>query len=40
MAGQRLAGPVIIEEETTTILLLPGHTATMDPQGNYLVAVD
>jgi N-methylhydantoinase A len=40
VAGQSVAGPAIIEEETTTILLLPGHVATMDAQGNYLVAVD
>ena len=39
LAGQQVAGPAIIEEETTTILLLPGHTVTMDSQGNYLAAV-
>ncbi len=39
-AGHRIAGPAVIEEETTTILLLPGHVAEMDRQGNYLVSVD
>jgi N-methylhydantoinase A len=38
-SGASIAGPAIIEEETTTILLLPGHIAEMDRQGNYLVTV-
>ena len=38
-SGSSIAGPAIIEEETTTILLLPGHIAEMDRQGNYLVTV-
>ena len=31
-------GPAVIEEETTTVLLLPGMTAKTDAQGNYRVA--
>ena len=31
-------GPAVIEEETTTVLLLPGMTAKTDRQGNYRVA--
>ena len=30
-------GPAVIEEETTTVLLLPGMTAKTDAQGNYRV---
>jgi N-methylhydantoinase A len=36
-AGARLAGPVLIEEPTTTILLLAGQEARVDDRGNYLV---
>lgn len=36
-AGAKLAGPAVIEEETTTILLLPGQTAKTDAYGNYRV---
>ena len=32
-----IEGPAAIEEETTTVLLLPGMTATTDAQGNYRV---
>jgi N-methylhydantoinase A len=35
--GASVAGPAVIEEETTTLLLLPGMTARTDAQGNYLV---
>ena len=38
--GDQVSGPAVIEEETTTILLLPGHVAKMDRQGNYRVNVD
>ncbi len=34
----RVAGPAVIEEETTTILLLPGMQASTDAQGNYRVS--
>ena len=36
-AGTRIEGPAIVEEETTTILLLPNQVATTDAHGNYLV---
>ena len=32
-----IQGPAVIEEETTTVLLLPGMTATTDARGNYRV---
>ncbi|MEQ8346927.1 MAG: hydantoinase/oxoprolinase family protein [Sneathiellaceae bacterium] len=35
--GMRLDGPAIVEEPTTTILLLPGMRAAVDSAGNYLV---
>ena len=47
MAGRRrgmrallpFAGPAIIEETTTTLLLLERQIATTDAYGNYLVEV-
>ncbi len=38
-AGDRIEGPSVIEEETTTILLLPGQIAEVDRYGNYLVSI-
>jgi N-methylhydantoinase A len=35
--GTATRGPAIIEEETTTILLLPGMTARTDADGNYWI---
>jgi N-methylhydantoinase A len=35
--GAAVDGPAVIEEETTTLLLLPGMTARTDARGNYLV---
>jgi N-methylhydantoinase A len=32
-AGQEIAGPAIVESDTTTVLLLPGDTARMDGHG-------
>ena len=34
----RVAGPAVIEEQTTPILLLPGMQASTDAQGNYRVS--
>ena len=31
--GQSIAGPAIIESDTTTVLLLPGDQASMDARG-------
>ena len=36
-AGVGVDGPAIIEEPTTTLLMLPGQTATSDSHGNYIV---
>jgi N-methylhydantoinase A len=38
--GTAIAGPAIIEEETTTILLLPGMTARTDADANYWIYRD
>jgi N-methylhydantoinase A len=38
-SGARIVGPAIVEETTTTFLLLEGQTATTDLYGNYLVDV-
>lgn len=38
--GNRLTGPAIIEEPTTTILVLPGWQLTVDAQGSYLLYPD
>ena len=37
--GQVVAGPAIIESDTTTVLLLPGDTARMDARGWLDVAL-
>jgi N-methylhydantoinase A len=37
--GDRIAGPCVIEEETTTLLLLSSMTAEIDSYGNYHVAI-
>ena len=38
--GRPVKGPAIIEEETTTLLLLSGMTARTDADGNYWVDTD
>lgn len=35
--GDVLTGPAIVEEFGSTLPLLPGHTARMDPNGNLLI---
>ena len=35
--ASEIPGPAVIEEETTTLLLLPGMTARVDADGNYWV---
>ncbi|MEA2626591.1 MAG: N-methylhydantoinase, partial [Candidatus Binatota bacterium] len=37
--GQTIAGPAIIEEETSTLVLPPGATARLSPLGCYVVDV-
>lgn len=38
-AGQEIAGPAIVESDTTTVLLLPGDTARMDGHGWLAMAL-
>jgi N-methylhydantoinase A len=37
LAGQRLAGPAVVEQFDATTLLLPGQTATVDPLGFLVI---
>jgi N-methylhydantoinase A len=37
-AGQRLAGPAIIEEPTTTVVVYPGWQVTVTDTGDYLMS--
>ena len=39
-SGARIEGAAVIEEETTTILLLPGMSARVDERGNYAVTLE
>ncbi|WP_428534939.1 hydantoinase/oxoprolinase family protein [Rhodopila sp.] len=39
-ANQTIAGPAIVESDTTTVLLRPGDTARFDPRGWLVVAID
>ncbi|MDZ4392725.1 hypothetical protein [Cypionkella sp.] len=32
-----MAGPAVIEEVTTTIVIEPGWSATLDASGSYLI---
>ena len=36
-AGDRITGPAVIEEVTTTIVIEPGWTASLDQSGSYLI---
>jgi len=37
--GERVEGPAIIREATTTVVVYPGSAATVTPLGNYLLEV-
>ncbi|HMM76571.1 MAG TPA: hydantoinase/oxoprolinase family protein [Gammaproteobacteria bacterium] len=37
--GDRVSGPAIIEEPTTTLVVYPGTTVTVTPYGHYLCAL-
>ena len=37
--GTTISGPALIEEPTTTFLLLPGQVARVDGYGNYIVEI-
>jgi len=39
-AGDAIAGPAIVEEATTTLVLPPGTRARLMPSGSYLVDID
>ena len=39
LAGNRIAGPALIEEHASTTVLLPGSTAEVDAFGNLVIAV-
>ena len=36
-AGQRIAGPAVVELPTTTVVVYPGWTATVTERGDYLL---
>jgi N-methylhydantoinase A len=36
-AGQRIEGPAVVEEATTTLVISPGMQVTISPSGNYLL---
>ncbi|MBI4529151.1 MAG: hydantoinase/oxoprolinase family protein [Deltaproteobacteria bacterium] len=36
--GQRVAGPAIVEEPETTLVVLPGQELTLDPYQTYVIA--
>jgi N-methylhydantoinase A len=38
-AGHVIEGPAVIEERFTTIVLQPGHVATVDPHGHYHIVL-
>ena len=37
--GDTLAGPLVIEQLDTTTVVEPGDTATIDAQGNLVIAL-
>ena len=37
--GHRLAGPLVVEESTTTVLIGPADVLSVDPTGNFLIDV-
>jgi N-methylhydantoinase A len=40
LAGQSIAGPAIIEERFTTLVLPPGSSASVDQHGNFIATLD
>ena len=38
-AGERIAGPAILQERDTTIVVPPGATTVVDPSGNLVIAL-
>jgi N-methylhydantoinase A len=39
VAGNKIAGPALIEEHASTTVLMPGDRMTVDPWGNLAIAV-
>ena len=39
LAGNRIAGPALIEEHASTTVLMPGDRMTVDAYGNLVIAV-
>ena len=39
-SGDRLAGPCIVEEPATTVLVLPGQSVTLDELSNLVIEED
>ena len=39
LAGNKIAGPALIEEHASTTVLMPGDTLTVDAYGNLVIAV-
>ncbi|MFD2501427.1 hypothetical protein ACFSTI_24805 [Rhizorhabdus histidinilytica] len=37
--GRTFAGPAIIEEMSSTLIVQPGQTVTVDPVGNLIVSI-
>ena len=37
--GWRTEGPAVIEQQFSTVLILPGHMASLDAYGNILIEV-
>jgi N-methylhydantoinase A len=37
--GAEIAGPAIVEQPDTTVLLLPGDHGRVDPQGNLILEI-
>ncbi len=40
LAGQTVAGPLVVEEYDSTVLVPPGASATVDPKNNILISMD
>ena len=36
--GETLDGPAIVEQDDSTLVVLPGHTASLDDAGNIIVS--
>jgi N-methylhydantoinase A len=39
LAGNRLAGPALVEEHASTTVVFPGDALTVDEYGNLVIAI-